>query len=127
MIPGREIERVYVNKGYVGHDALKPIRVFRSEQKRGVHGRIRKELRRRSAIEPVIGHFKEDGHLGRNCLKGRNGDQINTVMSTVGYNFCLILKWMKALLAEIVATIRHAIISLSALRAASEQPTNEAN
>jgi hypothetical protein len=40
-------------------------------------------------------------------------------MSAVGYNFRLILKWLKALLAEIVAAISHAIITLSALRAAS--------
>ncbi len=88
----REIERVYVDKGYVGHDAPKPLRVFRSGQKRGVHGQIRKELRRRSAIEPVIGHCKTDGHLGRNFLHGRDGDRINAVMSAVGYNLRLILK-----------------------------------
>ncbi len=86
---------------------------------KGYVGQIRKELRRRSAIEPVIGHCKEDGHLGRNYLKGHNGDQINAVMSAAGYNFRHILKWLKALLAEIVAAISHAIITLSALRAAS--------
>jgi hypothetical protein len=43
-------------------------RVFRSGQKRGVHGQIKRELRRRSAIEPVIGHCKTDGHLERNYL-----------------------------------------------------------
>ena len=69
-LTGREIERVYVDKGYQGHDAPKPLRVFRSGQKRGVHGQIKKELRRRSAIEAVIGHCKTDGHLGRNFLKG---------------------------------------------------------
>ncbi len=73
-----------MDKGYVGHDAPKPMRVFRSGQRRGVHGQIRKELRRRSAIGPVIGLCKEDGHLGRNYLKGHNGDQINAVMSAVG-------------------------------------------
>ena len=83
-LTGREIERVYVDKGYVGHDAPKPMRVFRSGQRRGVHGQIRKELRCRSAIEPVMGLCKEDGHLGHDYLKGRNGDQINAVMSAVG-------------------------------------------
>ena len=83
-LTGREIERAYVDKGYVGHDAPKPYRVFRSGQKRGVHGQIKKELRRRSAIEAVIGHCKTDGHLGRNFLKGRKGDQFNAVMSAVG-------------------------------------------
>jgi transposase, IS5 family len=88
----RVIEPVYVDKGYIGDDAPKPMRAFRSRQKRGVHGQIRKELRRRAAIEPVIGHCKDDGHLDRNYLKGRGGNQINAVMSAVGYNFRLILK-----------------------------------
>ncbi len=48
-LTGREIERAYVDKGYRGHDAPKPGRVFRSGQKRGVHGQIKKEPRRRSA------------------------------------------------------------------------------
>ena len=38
-----------------------PGRVFKSGQKRGVHGQIKKELRRRPAIEPVIGHCKKIG------------------------------------------------------------------
>ena len=89
----------------MGHDAPKPYRVFRSGQKRGVHGQIKKELRRRSAIEAVIGHCKTDGHLGRNFLKGRKGDQFNAVMSAVGYNLRLILKWLRKLLCKIVAAI----------------------
>ncbi len=84
VAPGREIERVYVDKGYFGHDAPKPMRVFRSGKKRGVHGQIRKELQRRSAFEPGSGLCKEDEHLGRNYLKGCSGDQINAVMSAVG-------------------------------------------
>ncbi len=118
-LTGREIGRVYVDKGYIGHKAPKPMRVFRSGQKRGVHGQIKKELRRRSAIEPVIGHCKEDGHLDRNYLKGRQGDQINAVMSAVGYNFRLILKWLKALLCKIIAAIWRAMMPLSVLKAAS--------
>ena len=55
-LTGREIERAYVDKGYRGHDAANPRRVFISGQKRGVFGRIKRELRRRSAIEAVIGH-----------------------------------------------------------------------
>ena len=118
-LTGREIERVYVDKGYVGHKAPKPMRVFRSGQKRGVHGQIKKELRRRSAIEPVIGHCKADGHLDRNYLKGRHGDQINAVMSAVGYNFRLILKWLRALLCKIITAIWAAIIPFSVIKAAS--------
>jgi IS5 family transposase len=39
--------------------------------------RLKRHLRRRSAIEPEIGHMKGDGLLGRNFLKGMQGDAIN--------------------------------------------------
>jgi IS5 family transposase len=118
-LTGREIERAYVDKGYVGHDAPKPNRVYRSGQKRGVYGQIKKELRRRSAIEAVIGHCKTDGHLDRNFLKGRLGDQINAVMSAVGYNLRLILNWLRKLLCKIIAAIWATTTPPSALKPAS--------
>jgi len=55
---------MFVDKGSRSHKVPDPRRVFISGQKRGVHGQIKKELRRRSAIKPVIGHLKSDGHLG---------------------------------------------------------------
>ena len=118
-LTGREIERAYVRQRLPGHDAPNPWRVFKSGQKRGVHGQIKKELRRRSAIEPVIGHCKTDGHLGRNFLKGRLGDHINAVMSAVGYNLRLILKCLRKLLRKIIAAIWTAITPQSALKRAS--------
>jgi IS5 family transposase len=104
-LTGREIERVYADKGYRGHDAPKPLRVFLSGQKRGVHGQIKRELRRRSAIEAAIGHMKTDGHLGRSFLKGRHGDQANAVLTAVGYNLRLILNWLRALLRKILEVL----------------------
>jgi IS5 family transposase len=118
-LTGREIERAYADKGYRGHNAPKPLRVFISGQKRGVFGAIKRELRRRSAIEPVIGHLKSDGHLGRNYLKGRHGDHTNAVLSAVGHNLRLVLKWLKLLLYLILAAIRDAVTPLSALKPAS--------
>lgn len=104
-LTGREIERIYVDKGYRGHDAPKPLRVFCSGQKRGVFGTIKRELKRRSAIEPVIGHMKNDGHLGRNRLKGRAGDAANAILSAIGYNFRLILAWLKMILRLFLAAL----------------------
>ncbi len=69
-LTGVEVERAYVDKGYRGHNASKPLRIYRSGQKRGVHGQIKRELRRLATIEPVIGYMKSEGHLGRNYLKG---------------------------------------------------------
>ena len=108
-LTGREIERAYVDKGYRGHDAPKPLRVFLSGQKRGVFGIIKRELRRRSAIEAVIGHMKTDGHMGRNFLKGRSGDHANAILTAVGYNFRLVLRWLRTLLRKIVEAILAAL------------------
>lgn len=42
------------------------------------------------AVEPVIGHMKQDNGLGRCWLKGTQGDALNAVLSAAGYN----LRWM---------------------------------
>ncbi|MGC2327937.1 MAG: IS5 family transposase [Candidatus Sulfotelmatobacter sp.] len=118
-LTGCAIERAYVDKGYRGHSTPRPLRVFISGQKRGVHGVIKRELRRRSAIEPVIGHMKEDGHLGRNFLRGRHGDQNNAVLSAIGHNLRLVLRWLRQLLRLIVSAILAAILRPSALKRAS--------
>ena len=102
---GREPERIYVDKGYIGHDVRKPLRVFRSGQKRGVHGQIRRELKRRSAIEPIIGYVKAEHRMDRNYLKGRQGDCINAVLAAAGYNFKRIAKWLRDLLLKILTAV----------------------
>lgn len=84
-----------------------------------MHGAIKRELRRRVAIEPVIGHMKSDGHLGRNYLKGRHGDQANAILSAVGYNFRLILTWLRLLLRLILAAVLKALTPRSVLQAPS--------
>jgi IS5 family transposase len=104
-LTGCPIERAYVDKGYRGHDAPNPRRVFISGQKRGVFGAIKRELRRRSAIEPVIGHMKAEGHLDRCYLKGQAGDAANAVLSAVGYNFRRILAWLRILLRLVLPNL----------------------
>lgn len=48
-------------------------------------------------MEAVIGHMKSDGHLGRNYLQGRAGDQANAVLTAACYNFRLILSCLRLL------------------------------
>jgi transposase, IS5 family len=96
---GVTVKRIYVDKGYRGH-GLDRFKVWRSGNKAPTEA-IRRELRRRSAIEPVIGHMKNDGLLDRNYLKGREGDRINAILSGAGHNFRLLLKWLRLLLALI--------------------------
>ena len=117
-LTGCAIERAYVDKGYRGHTTERPRRVFISGQKRGVFGVIERELRRRSAIEPIIGHMKSDGHLGRYHLKGREGDAINVILTAVGHNLRRILAWLRVLLTSILLALCQAAFSSSALKQA---------
>lgn len=54
--------------------------------KRKRTGRLKRLFKRRSAIEPVIGHTKSDHSLGRNYLKGQRGDCINALLAGCGFN-----------------------------------------
>lgn len=51
-------------------------------------------MKRRAAVEPVIGHVKAEHRMDRNYLKGRLGDRINAVLAAAGYNFGLLLRWL---------------------------------
>ena len=94
----------YVDRGYRGHSVeAEGRRIFISRQKRGITPTIRRELRRRTAIEPVIGQMKTDGHLGRNFLLGVDGDAINAVLAGVGHNLRLLRRWLIRLLCALVA------------------------
>lgn len=60
-------------------------------------------MRRRSAVEPVIGHIKNEHRMGRNYLAHTQGDAINAILAAAGYNFSLLLRWLKAFLWLLIA------------------------
>ena len=82
---GNTIERLLADAGYRGHNA--PIdykfRVYTSGQKRRLTPQIKRELRRRAAIEPVIGHLKAEHRMGRNYLAHHAGDAVNAVLAGI--------------------------------------------
>ena len=86
---GANLARIVADRGYRGHNAPQEhqFRVYISGQKRRVTEQIKRELRRRSAVEPVIGHIKSDHRMGRNHLAHAQGDAINAVLAAAGYNF----------------------------------------
>ena len=59
-------------------------------------------MKRRAAVEPVIGHMKAEHRMDRNYLKGRDGDRINAVLAAAGYNFGLLLRWLAELLRALI-------------------------
>jgi IS5 family transposase len=104
---GNTLKRIFVDKGYRGHNAppSHQHKVYISGQKRGVTEKIKRLMRRRSAVEPVIGHGKNEHRMDRNYLAHRSGDANNAVLAAAGYNFSLLIRWLKLLLCILLAAL----------------------
>ena len=88
-----EVKQVFVDRGYRGHK-IDYCEVFISGQRKGMTPALKRKLKRRSAIEPHIGHMKSEGKLRRNTLKGQIGDEINAILCGIGHNLRLLLAWI---------------------------------
>lgn len=113
-LTGVEVKRIHVDKGYRGHSYANKFRVWISGQVRRVTASIRREMKRRAAVEPVIGHMKAEHRMDRNHLKGYAGDRANALLAAAGYNFRLLLRWLEELL--------RALFRLLSLNIADAQP-----
>jgi IS5 family transposase len=104
---GNTLTRAFVDKGYRGHNAPPDHKftVFIAGQKRRMTPKVKREMRRRSAVEPVIGHLKAEHRMGRNYLWYRQGDAINAVLAAASYNFGLLLRWLRLLLSRFMAAL----------------------
>src|SRR5262252_3211579 len=111
-LTGVTVRRIHGDKGYRGHNYPNRFKVWISGQVRRVTKAIRREMRRRAAIEPVIGHLNEDHRMGRNYLTGRHGDRINAVLAAAGYNFGLLLRWFEELLRVLSLFLCHALLAV---------------
>ena len=97
-ITGIAVRRAYVDRGYRGHKHTGKAEVYVSHTRGIASPTIKRELRRRNAIEPIIGHAKADGLLERNHLRGADGDAINAILVAAGHNMRLLLAWFAAFL-----------------------------
>jgi IS5 family transposase len=113
-LTGNTIERVIADKGYRGHNAPPDykFRVFITGQKRRMTPKIKREMKRRAAVEPVIGHLKSEHRMDRNYLAHRAGDAANAVLAAAGYNFSLLLRWLR-LLVRLILWRLFAILQLN--------------
>lgn len=108
---GIKIDRVLVDRGYRGHEVT-DAQVLVSYT-RGLPKELKKALKRRQAIEPWIGHMKQDGRLGRCHLKGPVGDQIHALLVGVGHNFRMILRKLRLFCAFILGVCQSWLIRRS--------------
>lgn len=89
---GVRVRDAFVDKGYRGSKHHPPhVRVFISGRKR-LPGSLKNLLRRRSAVEPVIGHTKHDHRMEVNMLKGRVGDRMNVLFASGAFNLRKIMR-----------------------------------
>ena len=89
----------FVDKGYKGHGVPEDRSRVLISGTRKLSYTLKRHLRRRSAVEPEIGHMKSDGLLGRNFLKGMQGDAMNAILCGAGHNLRKILARLRALLS----------------------------
>ena len=101
---GAPVQRVLTDAGYRGHKLPSPwkFKVFVDGQKRRMTKAIKRLMKRRAAVEPVIGHLKAEHRMGRNYLAHRMGDAINAILAAVGYNFRLLRRFIAQLLLRLI-------------------------
>lgn len=95
---------VIVDRGYRGVE-VEGVRILRSGQRSGITRTLHAMIKRRSAIEPTIGHMKTDGRLDRNWLKGELGDALHAVLCGAGHNIRLLLKKLRLFCALTVGDL----------------------
>jgi IS5 family transposase len=94
---GEKPTTAYVDLGYRGVDADSPgVAIKHRGKYKTLTAQERKLLKRRQAIEPIIGHLKSDHRMERCHLKGEQGDRLHAVLCAAGYN----IRWLLRMIAK---------------------------
>lgn len=94
---GMKPTTAYVDLGYRGVDADNPgVDIKHRGKAKSLTAQEWKLLKRRQAIEPIIGHLKEDHGMDRCHLKGAQGDRLHAVLCAAGYN----IRWLLRMIAK---------------------------
>ena len=89
-LTGWKVTDVFCDRGYKGaQHTMQEINVHMTARKNKA---IRRWLKRRAAIEPIIGHLKSDNRMDRNHLKGEDGDRNNAILAGCGFNLRKLLR-----------------------------------
>jgi IS5 family transposase len=91
-LTGHRPQEATCDRGYRGSEHHpEDVKIHLTGQHKA-HGAVKKLFQRRNAIEPVIGHEKQDHGLGRNYLQGEDGDRINALLAGCGFNLRKLLR-----------------------------------
>ena len=95
---GMQPQTVYVDLGYRGVDQANPgIDIKHRGKFKSLTEQEKKMLKRRQAIEPIIGHLKADHRMNHCQLKGAEGDSLHAVLCAAGYN----IRWLLRMIVNI--------------------------
>jgi len=107
-LTGKEAKEVYADRGYPGPRQINNTQIHIPKPNKNITISKRNKHKRRAAIEPVIGHLKNDYRMTRNFLKGCYGDAINVMMAAAGMNFKRMMniwKTQQNLLAQFICAL----------------------
>ena len=108
---------VYVDRGYRGHDYAGRAKIYKQDGRlKALTRAIRNKLRRRSAIEPTIGHLKSDNGMARNFLKNAEGDRLNAILAAAGYNMRKLLAAFLYALIGLISFLQNRLHEISKSR-----------
>jgi IS5 family transposase len=109
---GRAPKQVIVDLGYRGVDADNPgVQIIHRGKLKSLSEHEKRLLRRRQAIEPLIGHTKADHGMDRCWLQGAMGDALHALSCAAGYN----IRWLMRAIARLgLGGLFYALSALSA-------------
>ena len=85
-LTGVRPDQAFVDQGFRGQRYHPKAVAVYIAGRRNLSPQLSKLLKRRAAIEPVIGHTKHDHGMDRNYLLGKMGDRINALLSGAAWN-----------------------------------------
>ncbi len=106
LLEQKSIKTATTDRGYRGVSKINdviiqtPKKFNPKNQNKYKQSKLKKQFKRRAAIEPIIGHLKTDHRLNRNFYKGKIGDNINIMLAAAAFNFKRMMrKWKSSLLS----------------------------
>ena len=89
-LTGWTVMDVFCDRGYKGAQHTLPEKAVHMTARK--NKAIRRWLKRRAAMEPIIGHLKSDNRMDRNHLKGEDVDRVNAILAGCGFNVRKLLR-----------------------------------
>jgi len=117
QLVGWEPQNAYCDKGYQGNPKQLGDTTIHlaNRRKSSMKPSEWRWFKRRSAIEPVIGHMKNDNRMDRNYLKGTDGDKMNAILAGCGFNFRKLLRAFIWLLFKELERLKSSLIRVRLL------------